>query len=66
MAGRYKIEFGASDDRKAKLKLKQDDVMPAYDRLVAAAEHNVCIISPSGEILDPHQFRLDCKSVWVR
>ena len=67
MAGKYKIEFGAKHDRKVKIGLRQAEVIPAYDRLKAAGEDAISIISPTGEKLDPHQFRLDVtRTGWGR
>ena len=54
----YKIEFGRTNDRKAKLGLKTTEIIPAYDRLVASGESGIVIFSPDGSTVEPHALRL--------
>jgi hypothetical protein len=59
----YKIEYGPPNDRKVKLRLSTGDVIPAYDRLIAAGEPGIVIFSPDGSMVEPHSLRLATRGV---
>ena len=54
----YKIEFGPKNARKVKIGLKTNEVMSAYDGLLAAGELAIVIFSPDGEKVESHVLRL--------
>jgi hypothetical protein len=59
----YRIEYGPPSDRRVKLRLTTDEVIPAYDRLIAAGEPGIEIFSPDGSNVEPHILRLATNGV---